>query len=157
RRGPRASAQCSLAVQSGGSARVLPTLSITQRPALCGYLCLSRQPGPAQARVRCPVRRSSCGCPPAVTGVALSWHAPWPGAVAGRGSRRVCSARSSGARSRRQVPVSEEVAGVDRVIIGVDPHKLSVTLEARDSREILRAKGQFGTDAAGYRQLLAYA
>ena len=53
--------------------------------------------------------------------------------------------------------VSEEVAGVDRVIIGVDPHKLSVTIEARDSREILRAKGQFGTDTGGYRQLLAYA
>jgi hypothetical protein len=27
---------------------------------------------------------------------------------------------------------------LDRVIIGVDPHKLSVTFEARDAREILR-------------------
>jgi transposase len=53
--------------------------------------------------------------------------------------------------------VSEEVADVDRVIIGVDPHKLSVTFEARDTREILRATGRFGTDAPGYRQLLAYA
>jgi hypothetical protein len=43
------------------------------------------------------------------------------------------------------------------VIIGVDPHKLSVTIEARDSREILRAKGRFGTDTRSYRQLLAYA
>ena len=42
----------------------------------------------------------------------------------------------------------------DRVIIGVDPHKLSVTIEARDNREILRATGRFGTDARGYRQLL---
>jgi transposase len=46
---------------------------------------------------------------------------------------------------------------MDQVIIGVDPHKLSVTIEARDSREILRAKGRFGTDARSYRQLLAYA
>jgi hypothetical protein len=46
---------------------------------------------------------------------------------------------------------------VDRVIIGVDPHKLSVTIEARDTREILRATGRFGTDARSYRQLLAYA
>jgi transposase len=46
---------------------------------------------------------------------------------------------------------------VDKVIIGVDPHKLSVTIEARDMREILRAKGRFGTDARSYRQLLAYA
>jgi transposase len=46
---------------------------------------------------------------------------------------------------------------VDKVIIGVDPHKLSVTIEARDTREILRATGRFGTDARSYRQLLAYA
>jgi transposase len=37
---------------------------------------------------------------------------------------------------------------MDRVIIGVDPHKLSVTIEARDAREILRATGRFGTDTA---------
>src|SRR5713226_9141971 len=35
---------------------------------------------------------------------------------------------------------------MDRVIIGVDPHKLSVTIEARDNREILRATGQFAAD-----------
>jgi transposase len=46
---------------------------------------------------------------------------------------------------------------MDRVIIGVDPHKLSVTFEARDSREILRATGRFGTDARGYRLLVKYA
>ena len=45
----------------------------------------------------------------------------------------------------------------DQVIIGVDPHKLSVTIEARDSREMLRATGRFGTDARGYRLLMAYA
>jgi transposase len=43
---------------------------------------------------------------------------------------------------------------MDQVIIGVDPHKLSVTIEARDRREVLRATGRFGTDTAGYRQLL---
>ena len=41
---------------------------------------------------------------------------------------------------------------MDRVIIGVDPHKLSVTIEARDNREILRATGRFGTDARSYRR-----
>ncbi|HUK69064.1 MAG TPA: IS110 family transposase [Streptosporangiaceae bacterium] len=46
---------------------------------------------------------------------------------------------------------------MDRVFIGVDPHKKSVTLEARDSREILRATGSFPTDAAGYRLLVEYA
>src|SRR5450432_3394643 len=43
---------------------------------------------------------------------------------------------------------------MEQVIIGVDPHKLSVTIEARDRREVLRATGRFGTDTAGYRQLL---
>jgi transposase len=46
---------------------------------------------------------------------------------------------------------------VDRVVIGVDPHKLSVTFEARDAREILRATGRLGTDARSYRQLLEVA
>lgn len=46
---------------------------------------------------------------------------------------------------------------MDRVIIGVDPHKLSVTFEARDSREILRATGQFCTDARSYHQMLRFA
>jgi len=46
---------------------------------------------------------------------------------------------------------------MDRVIIGVDPRKLSVTIEARDTREILRATGRFGTDTRSYHQLLAVA
>lgn len=46
---------------------------------------------------------------------------------------------------------------MDRVIIGVDPHKLSVTIEARDAREILRATGRFGTDTRSYHQLLKVA
>lgn len=46
---------------------------------------------------------------------------------------------------------------MDRVIIGVDPHKKSVTFEARDGREILRATGCFPTDTGGYRLLVQYA
>jgi transposase len=34
---------------------------------------------------------------------------------------------------------------MDRVVIGMDPHKASVTIEARDGREVLRARGRFGT------------
>jgi hypothetical protein len=46
---------------------------------------------------------------------------------------------------------------MDRVVIGMDPHKRSVTIEARDSREVLRATGTFGTDMAGYRAMLRFA
>ena len=44
-----------------------------------------------------------------------------------------------------------------RVIIGVDPHKLSVTLEVVDRRERLLGSGRFGTDQAGYTAMLRYA
>jgi hypothetical protein len=46
---------------------------------------------------------------------------------------------------------------MDRVIIGAVPHKLPVTIEARDNREILRATGQFATGGLSYRQLLQVA
>jgi transposase len=36
-----------------------------------------------------------------------------------------------------------------RVFIGVDPHKLSATIEVVDDREQVLATGRFGTDKAG--------
>ena len=44
----------------------------------------------------------------------------------------------------------------DVLVIGVDPHKRSVTIEARDAREVLRATGSFPTTTAGYRAMLRY-
>jgi hypothetical protein len=41
------------------------------------------------------------------------------------------------------------------VIIGVDPHKLSATIEVLDDRGKALSSGRFGTDRDGYRQLLA--
>jgi transposase len=46
---------------------------------------------------------------------------------------------------------------VDVVMIGVDPHKRSVTIEARDAREVLRATGSFPTTKPGYRAMLKVA
>ena len=37
-----------------------------------------------------------------------------------------------------------------RVFIGVDPHKLSATIEVVDEREAVLATGRFATDKAGY-------
>jgi len=36
----------------------------------------------------------------------------------------------------------------------MDPHKASVTIEARDTREILRTTGRFGTDKRQYQAML---
>jgi len=44
-----------------------------------------------------------------------------------------------------------------RVVIGMDPHKASVTIEPRDVREVLRARGRFATDNASYHSMLSYA
>ena len=42
------------------------------------------------------------------------------------------------------------------VIVGVDPHKRSVTIEAVDERARVLATGRFGTDSSGYRLMLRY-
>jgi transposase len=44
---------------------------------------------------------------------------------------------------------------VARVIIGMDPHKRSATIEIIDGREKVLAQGRFGTDSDGYRAMLA--
>src|SRR5215218_2178210 len=46
---------------------------------------------------------------------------------------------------------------MERVVIGMDPHKRSVTIEARDTREALRATGTFPTRTAGYRAMIGVA
>jgi transposase len=46
---------------------------------------------------------------------------------------------------------------VARVIIGMDPHKRSATIEAIDDRENVLAQGRFGTDRDGYRSMVALA
>ncbi len=42
-----------------------------------------------------------------------------------------------------------------QVIIGMDPHKRSATIEIIDEREAVLAAGRFGTDRDGYRAMLA--
>ena len=44
-----------------------------------------------------------------------------------------------------------------QVIIGVDPHKLSATLEVVDDHERLLGQGRFATDKAGYSVMRSYA
>ncbi len=46
---------------------------------------------------------------------------------------------------------------MEQVIIGVDPHKLSATIEVVDHDEVLLGAGRFTTDRAGYKQMRRYA
>jgi hypothetical protein len=41
-----------------------------------------------------------------------------------------------------------------RVVIGMDPHKRSVTIEVMTADEVVVGGGRFGTDAAGDRSML---
>jgi transposase len=46
---------------------------------------------------------------------------------------------------------------MEQVIIGVDPHKLSATIEVVDISERLLGSGRFATDKAGYMAMRNYA
>ena len=46
---------------------------------------------------------------------------------------------------------------MDAVVIGMDPHKRSATIEVMDADEAVLGGGRFGTDRAGYRTMLAVA
>jgi hypothetical protein len=46
---------------------------------------------------------------------------------------------------------------MEQGIIGVDPHKLSATIEVVDQREQLLGSGRFTTDRAGYDTMRGYA
>src|SRR5215210_1541371 len=43
-----------------------------------------------------------------------------------------------------------------RMIIGVDPHRASVTIEVLDDRAVVAAGGRFATDNASYHSMLSY-
>src|SRR3954453_8581426 len=46
---------------------------------------------------------------------------------------------------------------MEQVVIGVDPHKLSATIEVVDRNERLLGSGRFTTDQAGYAAMRGYA
>src|SRR4029453_9657380 len=86
-----------------------------------------------------------------VMGVALFRSAYPPSAVSRCGSRGDCPARSSNAPLAITIGSREgRVRCMAKVFIGVDPHKLSATIEVVDHRERILATGRFDTDKAGY-------
>lgn len=46
--------------------------------------------------------------------------------------------------------------GSERVVVGMDPHKRSVTIEVMNGNEVVLGGGRFATDIAGYRAMLDY-
>src|SRR5215469_16915025 len=90
--------------------------------------------------------------PAGFIGVALIWLAFSPGAVRGEAQKgfaqlevAVPSLRSAHCRQGRVLM---------GVIIGMDPHKRSATIEVIDERAGVLAAGRYGTDKAGYAEML---
>jgi transposase len=46
---------------------------------------------------------------------------------------------------------------MDAVVIGMDPHKRSVTIEVMDGEESVLGGGRYATEVAGYRAMLGFA
>ena len=64
--------------------------------------------------------------------------------------QRDCPALNSNARLAIPTGSNEAGGGMAKVFIGVDPHKLSATIEVVDDHETVLAAGRFGSDKAGY-------
>jgi len=48
-------------------------------------------------------------------------------------------------------------AAMDHVVVGVDPHKLSATIDVVDDHQRMLESGRFGTDRGDYTAILRYA
>jgi hypothetical protein len=82
---------------------------------------------------------------PLIVGETHIWHATPSFTVAWRGSRVGCPARSSVALLAGHL-VPGEGKHVGHVVIGMDPHKRSATIEIIDDRGKVLCGGRFGTD-----------
>ena len=111
----------------------------------------------AFARLGRGVRRDARNAAAHLTWVWLSnglrpCRAPWRG-VAQEGTAQLevampTSPFPNGSRKGESV--------MEQVIIGVDPHKLSATIEVVDKRERLLGSGRFTTDKTGYAAMRSY-
>ncbi len=52
--------------------------------------------------------------------------------------------------------MSKGAAGSERVVVGMDPHKRSVTIEVMDADETVLGGGRFGTDETGFAAMQRY-
>jgi transposase len=52
---------------------------------------------------------------------------------------------------------SKQTPGTGRVVIGMDPHKRSETIEVMTAEERVEGGGRYGTDREGYTSMLRYA
>src|SRR5919112_916277 len=115
--------------------------------------------GPARLRFRRSGCRSHIGCPP-WCGSHLACAVP--GVAAGQGVAQEGFAQLEVAMpSQLDEPVGPSNGGhvspSERVVIGMDPHKRSATIEVMMSNETILGSGRFSTDRDGYTAMVKYA
>ena len=91
--------------------------------------------------------------PTGVIGVALSWHAISPGTVRGEAQKGFVLLEVAVPSLLTTIEFSMEEKQMN-MIIGMDPHKRSATIEVIDERGQIHAVGRYGTDKAGYAEML---
>src|SRR5438067_3406770 len=81
--------------------------------------------------------------------------------MAGSGSSQGSVRLKVALPSRLDEPVRSSngglVSGSDRVVIGMDPHKRSATIEVMTGDETILGAGRFGTDRGGHAAMVEYA
>src|SRR4051794_28002331 len=96
-----------------------------------------------EARSRCPARRSLIGCPRSVVWLSSGLRGS---GIAGRGEAQEGLARLEVAlpsRSTTGIWSRAGRTGVNGVVIGMDPHKRSVTIEVMAPDEIVLDGGRY--------------
>jgi|SRR6185437_5255282 hypothetical protein len=81
-------------------------------------------------------------------------HGPFSKLVDGRTTARFPPRKTFATGGRRLGIVGSRNDGTVRVIIGMDPHKRSATIEIINGRENVLAQGRFGADRDGYQAML---
>ena len=109
-----------------------------------------------EARSRCPARRSHIGCPRLVVWLSHGLRGP--------GTAEQGEAQEGSARLEVELPSlldipsgSSREALMTRVVIGIDPHKRSVTIEMMALDEVVLDGGRHATDGPGYAAMLRHA
>jgi hypothetical protein len=81
--------------------------------------------------------------------VAHSWRAPRRSPWRGEAPEGFAQLKVALPSSPISAPAAIEEDSMARVIIGMDPHKRSATIEIINDREKVLAQGRFGTDTVG--------
>ena len=144
------------------SARIVPQTSGAPESRTSGLIAVALNAATETLVAGSVSGQTRSGCSAGRSHIAAA-NGCWCGSLGLRSRRPPCegwlerglSALEVAVPSSLQYPIaSEEDTGMG-VIIGMDPHRSSATIEVVDERSAVVSRGRFGTDRAGYAAMLA--